>query len=331
MIFKNFTLSNLYGCIVPSSFFLKKRGKSIKIPKGTIIDTNIIKLLKLNNISQLFCIKLNPNEIYENQAAKQISINLTSNKLKSFKQRNFSTGRSNIVSKHNGVFYYDEKKLIKINSITNLVGIGALKPFSRVIEGQNLVTIKIMPYGISEKLVSKISSSIKDCFKLSPFKKCKIHLIQTFNNLTKLSHLDKIKLITEERMQKCNNKLSEEFRTLHDENSLNEIFKKSLNKLPDLILIFGIHAINDVRDLIPRIIKNNNGRIIRFGMPVEPGNLILLGSIKKNNKNILIIGMPGCAKSPKENGVDWVLWRILSGLEINKKVINKMSVGGLIL
>ena len=80
-----------------------------------------------------------------------------------------------------------------------------------------------------KKLVSKISSSIKDCFKLSPFKSVKVHLIQTFNNLTKLSHLDKIKLITEERIKKCNNKLSEEFRTLHDENSLNEIFKKSLN------------------------------------------------------------------------------------------------------
>ena len=126
----------------------------------------------------------------------------------------------------------------------------------------------------------------------------------------------------------------EEFQVIEHEDGLHALrwlSTLSPNKLPDLILIFGIHAINDVRDLIPRIIKNNNGRIIRFGMPVEPGNLILLGSIKKNNKNILIIGMPGCAKSPKENGVDWVLWRILSGLEINKKVINKMSVGGLIL
>ncbi len=330
MIFKNFTISNLHGCITPSTMFLEEKGKTVKISKGTIIDENIIKLLKINKISKLFCFKLNQNEIYENEAAKIISKNLILNQTEIFNERNFSTGRSNIISSQNGIFYYDEKKLIKINSITNLVGIGALKPFSRVIRGQNLLTIKIMPYGISLKLVNKIKNSIRDCFKLLPFRKYKIHLIQTFNYNTKLSHLDKIRLITEERLKKCKNKLSEEFRTIHDEKNLNCIFKKSINKTPDLILIFGIHAINDVRDLIPRIIKNNNGKIIRFGMPVEPGNLILLGNIRKNNKNILIIGMPGCAKSPKENGVDWILWRVLSGLEINKKVINKMSVGGLI-
>ena len=65
-------------------------------------------------------------------------------------------------------------------------------------------------------------------------------------------------------------------------------------------------------------------------MPVEPGNLILISSIKKINKNIFVIGMPSCARSIKENGADWIIWRILSGLNINNDIIDKMGVGGLL-
>ena len=77
---------------------------------------------------------------------------------------------------------------------------------------------------------------------------------------------------------------------------------------------------NDINDKIPEAIKNANGNIIRFGMPVDPGNLLLLGKIKK----IPIIGLPGCARSPSLNGFDWVLERVLSGNNISDIDISNM-------
>ena len=331
MIFKKFSISNLKGCITTSSIILEENDIKVKISKGTIIDNKTIELLKVNNISELYCVKLDKNEITENLAAKNISKNLIAKNSKNLDFRNFSTGRSNIVAKNDGIFHYDEEQLFKINSLSNLIGIGALKPYSRVIKGQNLVSTKIISYGMPKELVSKIICAGKNCFKLPPFKKFKIHLIQTFKNDTKTKILDKISLITEERVKKYGDNSLTEFRSFHDKQSLNNVLIKSLSNNPDLILIFGIHAITDVEDLIPKVIKNNKGKILRFGMPVEPGNLILISEItKKNNKQIFVIGMPSCAKSPKENGVDWILWRVLSGLEINNNIINKMSIGGLI-
>ena len=52
---------------------------------------------------------------------------------------------------------------------------------------------------------------------------------------------------------------------------------------------FGASAITDINDIIPKSLKLNHGKIKRLGMPVEPGNLMLLGNIKTNNKNILFI------------------------------------------
>jgi molybdenum cofactor cytidylyltransferase len=62
-------------------------------------------------------------------------------------------------------------------------------------------------------------------------------------------------------------------------------------------------------------------------MPVDPGNLLLVGEILGRP----IIGAPGCARSPKENGFDWVLQRLLADAPIGRKEIQAMGVGGLLM
>ena len=44
-----------------------------------------------------------------------------------------------------------------------------------------------------------------------------------------------------------------------------------------------------------------------------------------------MIGAPGCARSPKENGFDWVLDRYLAGLDVSWEDITGMGVGGLLM
>ena len=106
--------------------------------------------------------------------------------------------------------------------------------------------------------------------------------------------------------------------------------KKSINENADIILIFGTSAICDINDIIPQSINEINGVILRLGMPVEPGNLILLAEVEISKKQISIIGMPGCARSKKENGVDWILWRILCDIKISTDDINHLGNGGLL-
>ena len=62
-------------------------------------------------------------------------------------------------------------------------------------------------------------------------------------------------------------------------------------------------------------------------MPVDPGNLLLLAE----RDGLPIIGAPGCARSPKENGFDWVLQRVLAGVPIREADIHAMGVGGLLM
>jgi molybdenum cofactor cytidylyltransferase len=62
-------------------------------------------------------------------------------------------------------------------------------------------------------------------------------------------------------------------------------------------------------------------------MPVDPGNLLLLADARGRP----LLGAPGCARSPKENGFDWVLMRLLAGLEVPREAITGLGVGGLLM
>ena len=91
--------------------------------------------------------------------------------------------------------------------------------------------------------------------------------------------------------------------------------------------MFGASAIADRRDVIPAALEAIGGRIEHFGMPVDPGNLLLIG----NASGHPVLGAPGCARSPKENGFDWVLMRLLAGLPVPREDITGMGVGGLLM
>ena len=61
-------------------------------------------------------------------------------------------------------------------------------------------------------------------------------------------------------------------------------------------------------------------------MPVDPGNLICLGRISERPALVL----PGCARSPKLNGIDFVLRRLFAGLKVTPADVMRMGPGGLL-
>lgn len=94
----------------------------------------------------------------------------------------------------------------------------------------------------------------------------------------------------------------------------------------DLILVFGASAIVDRGDVIPQALQKAGGRVVHLGMPVDPGNLMMFGAVGE----IPVIGVPSCARSPKLNGFDWVLARVMAGVKVSREDIMDMGAGGLL-
>jgi len=85
-------------------------------------------------------------------------------------------------------------------------------------------------------------------------------------------------------------------------------------------------ATSDHRDVGPAALRTAGGELLRFGMPVDPGNLLFLGERQGRS----VIGLPGCARSPRLNGADWVLERLVCGIPVTSEDIAAMGVGGLL-
>jgi molybdenum cofactor cytidylyltransferase len=118
-----------------------------------------------------------------------------------------------------------------------------------------------------------------------------------------------------------------ERRVPHEEKALAASVKELLSLGAEMVIVFGASAIADRRDVIPAAISGIGGAIEHFGMPVDPGNLLLIGSAG----GVPVLGAPGCARSPVENGFDWVLMRLLAGLKVTRAELMGMGVGGLLM
>ena len=94
----------------------------------------------------------------------------------------------------------------------------------------------------------------------------------------------------------------------------------------DVTMILTGSATSDVDDVAPSAVRAAGGTVDRFGMPVDPGNLLFLGALADRP----VIGLPGCARSPALNGADWVLSRVACGIETTGVDIAAMGVGGLL-
>jgi len=94
----------------------------------------------------------------------------------------------------------------------------------------------------------------------------------------------------------------------------------------DILLMSGASAIVDRRDVLPAGLEAAGGRVTHFGMPVDPGNLMLMGELAGRPA----VGLPGCARSPKVNGFDWVLQRLVAGLAVAPEDVMRLGAGGLL-
>ena len=139
--------------------------------------------------------------------------------------------------------------------------------------------------------------------------------------------VDKTLRVTSERLAPAGASIVGERRVPHDEEALAAAIRELLDLGAELVIVFGASAIADRRDVIPAAITEIGGAIEHFGMPVDPGNLLLIG----NAKGVPVLGAPGCARSPVENGFDWVLMRLLAGLKVTRAELTGMGVGGLLM
>ena len=321
MQFGDVAVSEAEGALLVHSL---RFGKAA-LRKGRILSAADIAEITGAGIDEITVVRLEPGDVREDPAAGHIAAAVAGPGITTAPA---FTGRANLFAETKGLLVFDRERLDQLNLVDEAVTLGTLPPYAVVEPKQMVATVKIIPFAVPEEAVARcaeIAGEDGKLLRIAAFRALSVGMIQTRLPGLKESILDKTREVTQGRLDALGCNLALERRCAHKNAELAAEIAAAIDNI-DMLLIHGASAILDRRDVIPSGIVAAGGRIDHFGMPVDPGNLLLLGHV--NGKPVL--GLPGCARSPKVNGFDWVLERLVAGLPVGPKEIMSMGAGGLL-
>lgn len=299
---------------------------SERFRKGRLLSVEDIAALEKAGHASVYIARLEESDIPEDEAAYRIAATLTGPHARTAAA---FTGRANLYAETAGLARIDAKRLDELNEIDEAITVATVADYEPVEAGQMLATVKVIPFAAPRHAVERGEQLLRGqppLVQVAPFAPHEVGLVLTRVASTKDSVLEKTKQAVAQRLAQFGSRIKMCRTVPHAEAAVAQAIAELKTGGCAPIFVFGASATVDRHDVVPAGLTRAGGEVLHFGMPVDPGNLLMLG----RHNDISVIGVPGCARSPKLNGFDWVLQRLCAGLQIGRRDIMRMGGGGLL-
>ena len=322
MIFGRTAVGEAEGCILAHSL----RGAGFAFKKGRRLSAADVAALAAAGIAEVVAARLEADDVHEDAAASELAAALCGAGLTA--SASF-TGRCNLMVAARGVLVADRARIDAVNLVDEAITLATLAPFDLVEPHQMAATIKVIPFAVPRRVLDACLAVARNgppLLSVAPLKPRSVGLVQTSLPGMKPSILDKTRAVMDRRLASLDCPPASERRCAHDSAAVAGALRELAEAGCDILLMSGASAIVDRRDVLPAALEAAGGRVAHFGMPVDPGNLMLMGEMAGRPA----VGLPGCARSPKVNGFDWVLQRLVAGLAVAPEDVMRLGAGGLL-
>jgi molybdenum cofactor cytidylyltransferase len=303
------------------------RKAGLVLRKGAMVGDAEIAALNAAGVGAITVARLEPGDVAEDVAAAELAAAVAGAGVRV--DRAF-TGRTNLFAEGAGIAVVDTTGVDRFNEADPDITLATVAAFAPVVAGTMIATVKIIPFAVARAGRDRALAVARDAaplVRVAPYRIRKVGVISTVLPGLADKVIEKTLRITADRLARAGAAIVAERRVAHETAPLAHALDEILSAGAELVIVFGASAIADRRDVIPAAVEAVGGAIEHFGMPVDPGNLLLVASARGRP----VIGAPGCARSPKENGFDWVLVRLLCGLPVRRGDLTAMGVGGLLM
>ena len=293
--------------------------------KGRVLSGADVELLEREGVEAVVGARIEAGDVTEDVAAQAAAQALAGSGVRVGAP---FTGRCNVFAAADGLLLVSATDVDRFNAVDEALTVATLPGPRPVHEGEMLATIKVIPFAVPGEVLERALAGLgpAPAIRVAAFEPMDAALIQTRLPATKETVLDKTSRVLRSRIETLNGRIVEEIRCPHDAGAVALAVDRVLEAGARLVLVVGASAIADRRDVIPGGIVAAGGEVLHLGMPVDPGNLLLLGRCRGRP----VLGLPGCARSPKLNGLDLVLERLAAGLDVTPRDVMAMGVGGLL-
>jgi len=292
--------------------------------KGLRLLSADVAALRAAGVGQVMAATLDAGDVEENGAAAALAFALVPDPDGQGISLSVAfTGRVNLNATGPGVVEVEGAAVHALNRVDPAITFATLAPLARVSKGTLLGTVKIIAYAVPGEALARACALAAGAIRLRPVMHRTASLI-----LTEVPGQDpklgpKGRRAVEGRLRGLGMRLADCATVAHEEAALAAALSQAGG---DIVLILTGSATSDLHDTAPLAVARAGGSVARFGMPVDPGNLLFVGSLGLRP----VIGLPGCARSSALNGADWVLERLACGLTVGDAEIAAMGVGGLL-
>jgi len=331
MIFGTVPVADAIDCILAHSTDVADG----RLKKGRLVTATDVQALAASGHHEVIVARPEPNDVLEDEAALRIAKALnTDAELCGLVVAEPGTGRVNLHAARSGLFDVQRETVDRLNRIDPAITLATLPNDSLVESGRMVATVKIIPFAVAESSITACETLARKDAVLAVHAPTplRVFLVQTELPTVKASVLEKTAARLAARLQHSGSAIAGEWRVPHSKEGVVEALTAVQNQCGsddrrDMIVLFGASAITDDGDVIPAGLKAVGGTVLTVGMPVDPGNLLMTGHLGSCN----VIGAPGCARSPAENGFDWVLNRMIHAGECPRDWVSGLGVGGLLM
>ncbi|WP_186416717.1 molybdopterin-binding/glycosyltransferase family 2 protein [Bosea sp. CS1GBMeth4] len=302
-----------------------RAGEAI-VRKGATVSEEDARRLAAAGLAEIVAVQLEAGDIDENAAAEQLARALAGRAVVT--EAPF-TGRVNLFAAAPGILQVEAGVIDALNAVDEAITVATLPALKAVVAGEMVGTVKIIPYAVPEARIAEALERLgaDKPVAIAEYRLRSVAVVSTLLPGLKTSVVDKTLRTFAERLRPAGAAIERDVRVAHEDAPLAQAIREAAAGPAELVVVFGASAITDRRDVVPQALVEAGGTVEHLGMPVDPGNLLMLGSLGGKP----VIGAPGCARSPKENGFDWVLQRSLAGVPVRRADIQKMGVGGLLM
>lgn len=305
------------GAILAHSLYLS----GTKVPKGARLTADMVRDMEAASFKEITVARLEPGDVGEDEAAQRVARAVAGSGVT---VKAPVRGRTDLVAEADGLLMLTEDKVRGVNDIEEAITLATLSPYQVVRSGDCVGTVKIIPYAASGSAVERAEEQGQAALSIAPFRIRRVGLISTLTPNLKDGLVAKTRNILSARLARLGNEFTHDATVDHTVDAVRAAIEAALGEELDILLIMGGAATVDRRDVLPAALEKAGGEVLRLGMPAEPGNLLVLGA----HAGRPVIGLPGCVRSPALNGFDWVLERLIAGLDVTPSDIIGMGVGG---
>ena len=293
-----------------------------RLRKGVTLTADHIAALVAAGVNDVVVARLGPDDLHEDQAARIIAEALVPDPADAgLRLTDPFTGRVNLIAEGPGVAVLDTAAIEAVNAVHPMITVATVPQYQQMGAGGMVATIKIIAYGVPAADVTRAAQLAPRALRMAPPVLSQAGLVIT--DIPGAPDAAKGERVIADRIAALGMDLTETRIVPHDVAALSHALTGIAG---DLVLILTASATSDIADVAPEAVRRAGGQVDRFGMPVDPGNLLFLGSQGQRP----VIGLPGCARSPALNGADWVLSRVACGIAVTGADIAAMGVGGLL-